>query len=476
MLSASDEAKDAVMLRCSDLASAVRRLSAAHPGVLERASHAMTTAGLAVLGAHDAAVAQASRDSSSDELVRAVQSAVVDAADAAWKSHADSLAEQMRSTSAELREVQDTQTAAMRGEMMALRADLADGPRCAVQQSVGPALSAALWHDTLGMGKLRDDLTSLRTQVLSLATRSDTNSILREQEKATAAAMEAMRARTASEASSSVKGRDTEEAMLAALRARLLQRDGWTLEHVGTEAHACDIVVERSGHPRVRLEVKQKQRIDKQDLSKFLRDLAENREPGIFVSCECAVPAYHPGITFLKPAASRYAAIVSPGGDFPKLDAGAGGADLVVTALFALHALHAEMASSLAAQDAAAGVDSNSDLDAGSDGADRIHLDATASARLRDAVRRNEEDLKGVQTDIQSSIHSCNRALARVRRMAQERVLTLLEGGVDTVVPASQGRRCGACKHCGKEYVVMACLRKHEETCSSTAPACVETK
>jgi hypothetical protein len=273
-----------------------------------------------------------------------------------------------------------------------------------------------------------------------------------EQRRLADATMQLICKQTATAASSAIKGRECEETLVMALRGRLLERDGWSVRHVGTEARGCDVAVDREDRPRVRVEVKRKKRVDRADLDKFRRDLADRRDSGVFLSCSCHVPGYGPGVTIYRAARGRFEAVVSPdgpGSDMPELAVDGAGADLAVSAVYAIHALCAEST-------------------ADADDRDGIVLDAAACDELRTIVRACDEDVRSVQNDVQTAVHACNRALTRIRHMTFRRVMAVVEGGEAGAGCGGGGRGggvVGRCVHCGREFKVAHALRKHETAC-----------
>lgn len=454
-ISASDTR--AVTLIDSELAIEVQRCLDSDRSVsLDRASRAMSAVGRAVLE-EGVAVRQGTVDP--DALIRRIESslnrAVASVAESVGADVDKLCTETYRRASSDAHETTaaliECQTTRVSNGIESIRADVRDGSRDAVVASIPGALTGALWSDNTGLGRLRDDMAVLRDNMARLATRDDTAAIMRVQVDAISETR-ALSRESHALASSSAKGGEAESLLVGALASRLLERDGWSVRHCGTEARACDLVISREGdHPRVRVECKNKNDVTRADVAKFERDLSEQREPGVLLSLRAAVAGYSPGITFVRAAEDRYMAIVSGGGSLGSLDASGAAADLVVTAVSALHAIHAEMGSSAR----------GSELDG------TIWLDEAASERLRALVSRNEERVSSARADIQTSIHASNRALAKLRETMHEPITSALQGGEPVQAP----KLAGSCPHCAKEYKIEAALVKHRECCPRRPPA-----
>ena len=74
------------------------------------------------------------------------------------------------------------------------------------------------------------------------------------------------------------------------LSEQLTVREGYTVDVVAGQAHSCDLVVRRSGHPDVRIESKvYTDKVGAKEVQKFRRDLMGLDAHGVFVSVQSGI-------------------------------------------------------------------------------------------------------------------------------------------------------------------------------------------
>ena len=85
------------------------------------------------------------------------------------------------------------------------------------------------------------------------------------------------------------KGEEGENGLIDILENKLPVRDGYTVQNVNNTSHSCDILVQRTGYPDIRIESKAHGRdngrnVNPSEVRKFESDLLGLRDHGIFVS------------------------------------------------------------------------------------------------------------------------------------------------------------------------------------------------
>jgi hypothetical protein len=230
-LSAREPDPASVVLADLPLASSVR----AHADdfdLLKRARTLMCAAAQAVFDAHDAACSAPARDPppNAGEILHAVETAVSRALAAASSEGIASAERRADADRAALTETLQRDALALQLQLRGLHADMRDGQRAAMADILPPLVSSALLTGDGPVSKLASDVAIVRDRLGQVATRDDARAIQRTQEAAAARVAEVACARSAADASSSVKGRAAKESMLMALQSRLLGRDGWLVQ------------------------------------------------------------------------------------------------------------------------------------------------------------------------------------------------------------------------------------------------------
>ena len=140
--------------------------------------------------------------------------------------------------------------------------------------------------------------------------------------------------------SSALKGREAERTLASVLGRVLLEENGWSLRDTTKEPHSCDLEVSHTTGPTVLVESKCKDRLSKDDVAKFLRDLGERNSHGVLVSLKCPVPGRRRGAVFERQDSGKFAAFLYAErfDEYADCDIDV---DAVIGAIRALHVLHA---------------------------------------------------------------------------------------------------------------------------------------
>jgi hypothetical protein len=250
-------------------------------------------------------------------------------------------------------------------------------------------------------GHVRDAVAGLST--LTNRTAQDVAAARAELSRLNAAAD----ARASAAANSSAKGRDAEAEVEDLLTKSLPACDGWTVTRNNKTSHACDIEVRRTGHPLVRLEIKNKDVVNKLDVEKFRRDLSETTAHGVLVSLRCRVVGRSRAVEFEPQPCGTLAAYVCA----QHADGGIDG-DSIVSAVRAIHLVHERTVQ----------------RDAGKDGAfvAQVELD-----RLGEEMQGVFKGLKETRSDMEATKRMADKVIARTRtdlETALKRVVAIVLG------------------------------------------------
>lgn len=279
------------------------------------------------------------------------------------------------------------------------------------------------------------------------ATHADTQEMRRSVEKANAA-----------KSNSSLRGARAEDYLYQVLQSRLLQSEGWDIERVGKEAHSCDLLVTRTGWPRVRIESKCKLRLDKGDMDKFRRDLNSTGDHGLLVSLSAAdIPGRARGATFERLdtcSGARWQGTLTVG--HMKDAPGAEDVDLaqVTSAISAIQTLGSLLETVSQAREDAAGTPGSTVIFA--EDIDKFKLE----------LGRASDDVASARARLKSSIQDSTAALQCLNRVVLSRVGSTVTGCLEEASASAAGR----CRFCSQEFKTMHGLRKHEnDTCKKRA-------
>lgn len=89
---------------------------------------------------------------------------------------------------------------------------------------------------------------------------------------------------------SKIKGTNAERILYELLCQTFYMKDGYDVEHVGSEDHSTDIVLRRNHYPTIRIESKTFEKlVPTRDVVKFQRDLKEQNNHGIFISLTSSI-------------------------------------------------------------------------------------------------------------------------------------------------------------------------------------------
>jgi hypothetical protein len=90
--------------------------------------------------------------------------------------------------------------------------------------------------------------------------------------------------------STKAKGAEGEDRMYDILTDLLRTRDGYTVDRTHGQAFACDLLVTRTDHPDIRIEIKtHADKVRHKEVEKFIRDLQHTDCHGIFVSIHSGI-------------------------------------------------------------------------------------------------------------------------------------------------------------------------------------------
>jgi hypothetical protein len=237
-------------------------------------------------------------------------------------------------------------------------------------------------------------------------------------------------ARASAAANSSAKGRDAEAEVEDLLTKSLPACDGWTVTRNNKTSHACDIEVRRTGHPLVRLEIKNKDVVNKLDVEKFQRDLSETTAHGVLVSLRCRVVGRSRALEFEPQPCGALAAYVCA----QHADGGIDG-DSIVSAVRAIHLVHERTVQ----------------RDDGEDGAfvAQVELD-----RLGEEMQGVFKGLKETRSDMEATKRMADKVIARTRtdlETALKRVVAIVLGEkVPDPAQAAATVAEGSCSGAGK--------------------------
>ena len=255
---------------------------------------------------------------------------------------------------------------------------------------------------------------------------------------------------------SSLRGQDGETALAGDLRSRLLVCDGWTVDDVHAQSHACDILVTRTGWPSVRVESKRKKHITRGDMDKFHRDLDATGDHGLMVSVDGAcAPGYPPAATYEQittHAGPRWAGVVVLARDgSPE----SGDVHHVVAAIKVVQQL-AHLTERATATDEGDGITitcANADL-------------------ACSEITRARTEIAAARDRLKASIADTNAAIACLDRLALRRVIDAIRGRTDQAEPTDTcaGEFVGACTYCGDKFKTASGLSRHVATTCKRRP------
>jgi uncharacterized membrane protein YgcG len=318
---------------------------------------------------------------------------------------------------------------------------------------------------------------------------------------------------TVRDTSSSLKGIDGESRLVALLRSRLLRCDGWTIEDVHAQPHACDIVVKRVGHAQIRIECKRKKQITRNDLDKFYGDLGVTGDHGLMVSLEGAVaPGHTQGFSFERvhtDMGMRWSGIVVTGlcvqsavvADPDLLDM-----HQVVSAIGVIQGFAQFTDDRLGSGGSGSGgggggggggvrgggVVDDDDGGGGGDGGGGIAEEMDMAAirivgddlvAVRDEIRAASDGVAGARNRLKAALVETKAAIACLDKVGLKQVRAAFSGDVlgakgssavaaVSMATSSEGRKtyAGTCRFCGRDFVLAHQLAKHERMVCKERP------